>query len=537
MRVLYAMQCEVSPALGQAPATCTLELRQALVGWIKDRLSSQWKVSSPDCPTFSEQSETTEPAPLHRISATLQSSDDTELGSIEWVHPHDGDPEVSWLTTAIVARRGGQIEISVVIRLRYESFTLTPLDFEVGPPRAVRDLIQRFDCRIRDIPLSVTGGSIGDEEVAELVEVLVAQSRRVPIIVVSTDPYTERYLIDPKALQNSVAGHAVVLALKDKWSAFRLTDAVGKQLSVYNGAVRLYWPGFGLDADPYDHPLFLPMRIQEGDPARFGRDVFSTINAVAALRFVEGATIRAARLHFQDIRAKETDQLRTQLLEMSQAGEANDPEWIKELQRAWDSEKELAAKVESLNQENAELSESLRAQKQSFAAIQRYRIDDASVGPDLAALQEVDSIPAALSVARDRCSLPAGRLVFLDRVTDTAENSPYKQPEKVLELLEALNTIAMQWSAARGALGPGGWKGALAAKGFVYKPRISQTTATSWGEDYTYTYDGARLLFEEHVTLGAGDPNTCASVHWIRDDARWVLVIGHVGRHLRNTST
>jgi hypothetical protein len=66
---------------------------------------------------------------------------------------------------------------------------------------------------------------------------------------------------------------------------------------------------------------------------------------------------------------------------------------------------------------------------------------------------------------------------------------------------------------------------------------ISDTTRTKFGKDYAFEYDGAKQLFEPHITLGSGDANSCASIHFILDQAREKIIVGHVGRHLPNTKT
>jgi hypothetical protein len=83
----------------------------------------------------------------------------------------------------------------------------------------------------------------------------------------------------------------------------------------------------------------------------------------------------------------------------------------------------------------------------------------------------------------------------------------------------------------------GSWKQMMEAHGFEWAEHVSQTSRTKWAGDYSFQYRGERRLFEEHVTLGAGQPDTCISVHVLRDDDEGKLVIGHVGRHLTNMSS
>lgn len=82
----------------------------------------------------------------------------------------------------------------------------------------------------------------------------------------------------------------------------------------------------------------------------------------------------------------------------------------------------------------------------------------------------------------------------------------------------------------------GTWKLAFQRRGFDYKDDISQTTRTKFGTEYTFVYEGKKLLFEKHITEGAKQANKCFSIHMYRDEARRKIVIGHVGRHLTNTS-
>ena len=79
-------------------------------------------------------------------------------------------------------------------------------------------------------------------------------------------------LIDPNALQSSLLGVSHVFVVGSE-ASFDLTRAVGKELSTFHSAVRLYKPGFlSLESNPYEHPLFLPKRIIEwadSGPASF----------------------------------------------------------------------------------------------------------------------------------------------------------------------------------------------------------------------------------------------------------------------------
>lgn len=126
-------------------------------------------------------------------------------------------------------------------------------------------------------------------------------------------------------------------------------------------------------------------------------------------------------------------------------------------------------------------------------------------------------------------------LVILDSAVHSAQDSPYQHPQRVAELFEALDELVRRWQ-KDGKLGQS-WKPALKELGFEYSDNISMTTRGKYADDYAFLYEGRKRLFENHVTIGAKQPESCLSVHWIRDDKKKVLVVGSCGRHGKNTSS
>ena len=66
---------------------------------------------------------------------------------------------------------------------------------------------------------------------------------------------------------------------------------------------------------------------------------------------------------------------------------------------------------------------------------------------------------------------------------------------------------------------------------------ISNTTRTKFRMHYEFDYQGRKQIFEPHITIGSGDANSCASIHFIFDQPLSKMVIAHVGKHLPNTKT
>lgn len=137
-------------------------------------------------------------------------------------------------------------------------------------------------------------------------------------------------------------------------------------------------------------------------------------------------------------------------------------------------------------------------------------------------------------VMETRC-VPGGPLEFLPRAIESAEASPFGRPDEVHALLTALADVAEEWRRNKGVLGQS-FHQALAARGYGEKA-VSETVRNRHRAEYLATWRGESILLEPHWTLGAGSANTCLSVHWFRDPRSLTLVVGHCGRHLRNTMT
>lgn len=142
------------------------------------------------------------------------------------------------------------------------------------------------------------------------------------------------------------------------------------------------------------------------------------------------------------------------------------------------------------------------------------------------------SVAEAVDAVKREIVRPDGPLVLLDRVVESAADCPYRRPCRIYACLMALHRVAEQWRRNHGVLGKEGWRSALEREGIAYRARISQTARGTCGDLYRFRYRGQRILFQEHTTFGAKGCHTCASIHWIRDAERLVVVVGHCGRHL-----
>jgi hypothetical protein len=143
---------------------------------------------------------------------------------------------------------------------------------------------------------------------------------------------------------------------------------------------------------------------------------------------------------------------------------------------------------------------------------------------------------AAFQAARDEFGGIGSGVVFTDHAAGSAEDSPFLRPDDVHDAFRALWTAVQEWRrSADGGMGIT-FKELLRQQGYDEK-RCSGTAIGNSRSEYTMPFRGRIVEIDLHMTLGSGNPNTCLSIHWWRDEHTRELVVAHCGRHLSNTLT
>ena len=547
MRTVYAIQFGVDPAVtGDVSSAKTLvnSLVDHAESWIARKYQRDWGLHV----QLALDGESKSPREKHAFRGERAVLGDQELVTIDWKHPHEdrddparSDDTVLWHTVVTIARVGADVEFSLVIRLSSLGFVVKPVAFTIGRPRLVEDLVTTLSCSIRSERIEVQSHPLKADQVAAFVETkLLSPDRRLPIVVVSPELFSEQPSVSPDELATSVLGFANVVKLQDKWAAFKLTDSIGKPLSCYDGAVRMYWPGLARTDDPFSHPLYLQeqIRFREGRGQPLGKHLFRFLTAVSVFRFAEGDVTRSARSAIETARNAEIEELRKNL----KAGVLDPTERERALEDAWkDNERlnaELASKQEVLQQREeqiATLTEDLEAQTALWNEYHRSYAQEPQ--RDIVARAEPEGPIRSVLEAAERASKRfADNLTFLENAFVAAKESPFQRPERVFEALQAIDEVCGEWRKSLGeGKSMGTWREAFLRRGFEYKDDISQTTSAKFGHKYTFVYENQKRLFDKHLTEGAKQPQKCFSVHMYCDETKRKIVIGHVGRHLPNT--
>lgn len=521
MRTVYATTLEVGSGSDVATAL------EAVGMWIEDWYRRR-RFPVDVFESLNAGDSTISPADGHNISVRHYRNEeqpDTSLIDLCWSYPDQYDKSLGWVITLSLLRREKGLQLSIDVAVTGLKLVISPARFKLGSPRVIRDLSRLRSVQIGGYPYNLAAEIVGAEHVEVLVSELKDSSRPYPVVLVSKRLADEMPLIDLGFLADRLAGVAKIYELADKWAAFRLTEELGKVFSCFGGAVRLYWPGFTTEDKPTNHPLWMPWQFKDADATENALALLcNMIFEASAFRHVEPMSIsefrsaseRQMRELARSSRTKTEDELLDDLVEMEQKLRAEE------------------AKSAQLAQDNKTL-------RDNVAALMSYEAwGDAAPGAQSDAPSSV-SEPAKADTVVQAVQIAAASskfIRFLEAAYSSASDSPYKQPERVLEALQALEEVAALWAhSVDTGESTGSVRSLFKERGFEYADDISQTTKGKWGDQYTATYDGQELDIAPHITLGAKQPETCISIHWAWHKAEKVAIVAHVGRHKTNTKT
>ncbi len=457
----------------------------------------------------------------HSLFSSVYEDGDERVVRILWSFPDDNDQGLRWANEVRVGHFDHRCGVEHLISIESVQYSVSPAKLLFGSPRAIRDICTKTPAYIGEMQVRAEPYTLQQSGLNDLLELLTSDMRRLPVVLLSPYAQGQPNQIDPTKLARNLAGVAVVVRIDDPEVTWDFANEVGRQLSCFNGAARIYWPGFSKTSDPRNHRLFFGAWIEQVGSEAAGRTIERAIFAVATFRYVPDG--RIADL----IRRVEAAERQKLLLEKKETGDDFLAEYERDLARLDDAGK----RVEELEAEVA----NLKANHQVLFAAG----SSASVELDDIGTTEEDSFPsvlAAAQAAKDRFK----NIEMLDSAISAAADSPFQRPYDVFKALSDLHEIVDVWAQNRIENGSGGdLLNHLRERGWGKRSsmHISDTTLGKLRTHYEFEYQGRRQLFEPHITIGSGDPNSCASIHFSFDQQRLKMIVGHVGKHLPNTKT
>lgn len=509
MRELYACQLD----LRETPdATPVLDLAQEWVG-----RGSETEVDTIRTLGTSPM----DTASGHQLYVALESEarSDNREWTLSWRRPDESDAALRWRILIASGPSPANPELTrFALRVRLERdgtrFQLAPLGHSFNAPAIVRTLLREHEAFDAGERLQPTYVERRASDISAIVALLEDPARQLPVVVVTRAPSPD-HPVDAGMLARNVAGLAHVYVLSTHLAALALTDELGREASVWGGGVRLYWPRFSRQDDPFRHRLWTRRRVES--TRDFPEMLLTTLGSLAAARVPEHPVVAKARARRRPDQASD-DTLPTSVREWVDLLEASEAEAVVSAEDA------RAALADALT-EKAQLEAELASVRDAFGQFQAA-VEDESPEPT-ADLDQL-TVAEAFRLAVDE----AGKHVtYLPPATDSVEEfASYKVPRRLYEALTSISDAADAWQA--GTLGPG-FGQFFADRGYDFSQNNPAASDRRTKAQYVRTYNGRKVSMEPHLKVDqATSPDQCLRVYWYRDDDGKLLVIGHVGRHL-----
>ncbi|MFN4362085.1 MAG: hypothetical protein ACK4F4_15310 [Hylemonella sp.] len=381
-----------------------------------------------------------------------------------------------------------------------------------------------------------------DEEIAELVALLERPDREADVLVIALPEKSTSIgdaILSIDRVGSQLQGVAHVIGISGDASFF-LTDRVGKELSVFRQAVRVYRPGFRSWVDqPSNHPLFLPNRIQnwasegaiefenwliEQTLARtvygIGREdrlpAFNTVRQLAAqaerssLKTSGGSDADMIKLFEQD-----NDQLRNELKEQKEQYDG--------LLATADLERSQAEQAASA------------ARSQALERLHRIRILEQrlkEISP-----QRSTPIPSSIEGFEDWCKENlVGAVEVVGRAIQAVRKSDFHDPQFIYRslLLMRDHYVPMRVEGTRERRDA--YQSAL--RDLQLEESLTGDGVKYATEQYSVSYGGSRRALDRHLKgSNSRDRRYGFRLYFFWDEEGEVVVVGWLPTHLDNRLT
>jgi hypothetical protein len=378
-------------------------------------------------------------------------------------------------------------------------------------------------------------------DVDDLVDLLEDPARRCPAVVValpegSTD--SAQAVIDAGELSRKVLGAAHVFVITGP-ATFHLTDRMGREMSVFRAAVRLYRPGFNRGRDqPVRHPLFLPERVRGwGDDgatgfARYLRDqvlatsvrgshreddlpAFRTVRQMAAQRERDEARQRGGSAdEMLDLYKDDNERLQRELVEQLEYYDS-------EVKRA-QSEREQAQQ------------EAQEARGQLLALRERVRALEKAVKGGTAQAQATPIPEQFDDLSTWAQEYLSGFVVVHNRAAQGAKKSEFTDPPLAYKALLLLRDLYVPMRVEGGKERKEAFEAAARELGLENSP-VGEAVK-QYPAEYTVNFGGLPRTIDWHLKKGdSREPRHCFRLYYFWDEDSQCVVVGWLTSHLRNS--
>jgi hypothetical protein len=537
LRGAYSVVRSVSQVVLQLrgkPGADAFELaRNVVVGWIKNRAGRPLP-----------------PEALKGESFDLEDVGSQRTAAVAIEHPRywaarldDSDKDVprrDWVTEVGIAEHANK---DALFGSRLHCVTIgEDRPFDPSIPGFVRIIVERVpNVRVEGRTISLDPWLVETEDDVEaLTACMTNPGRRLDLIVCalpegSEDLATATVRADQIHTRTLGSAHVAVITGP---ASFFLSDRVGKEFSVFRGAVRTYRSGFDPKLDePFRHPLAVPERIVEWPEG--GREGYE--------RFLIGQTlVRAAAGRDSDKQLPPFTEVRrvaAQLkLDSARSAGSSDTDLLRLAEEENASlrdalEKDRATYQGLVDQYEQERDLTTEEAQQAHAASAHLRHRIRALETRLKSQAPVVSkvpIPASLddfeSWCRDHLS---GSVEVHNRAIQAVKKSRYEDIALIYKALLVLRDGYVPMKREGGMDKKDLFERQCGDLGMSEEPTFSGNRWGEEGDTYKVRYAGRPRLLDRHLKKGTGrDERYCFRLYFFWDEDSEQVVVGWLPSHL-----
>lgn len=430
-----------------------------------------------------------------------------------------------WTTEVVIGYQPGSGSALFSLRL----LVGTPeeeLRVEPAVPGLVRQVSTACGLTVSGIRLDGSPWQITSQSDAEELTIRLADpNRSIPYVVCSVAEGEVRPRIDVALLAKTTLGIARVVVVPPAHT-WVLTQQFGKPLSVFNGAVRAYMPGFSDDANPYTHRLMLldPPNAQSQNRAA----VFSLRWLVAnesVRRFQLGAevvpfsVVRAAGFDIETARLQRSGSAATEQLKAAQLQINALKDDLRRSQESeqWLSDEHKAAEEKALTLEQQFRTSQYRIQQLLAQIKERGGEPDSGI-----------ETPTSWVGFADWCDEHlVGRITLSSRARRDLKGATFDDPSLAAR---CLLWLANEYRDSR----------INGSTGDLRKPLEEGIRNDRCGADsFEFGWNGKNVLVEWHIKNGGNtrDPVRCLRIYYFWDEEMQSVTIVSMPGHIRTGAT
>jgi hypothetical protein len=462
----------------------------------------------------------------HELESILAETPAAKAWGIQVSHPDQEDRNLCWTTEiSILEPADHQCYCACSLWMGRSDGVMLRARRSVSRPRIVEKILTTFGgggfFPLFNRPIALN--NIGTEA-QRFVGILENPKRTHPVVLVSRTSDADRVLVDVSRLSSHLATLAHVVVCENSHVSHLLGLSLPPRINVFDGGLRLYWPGFRRFSSPAEHPVWKPEVVRELN-LRHEMTLPGEI-----LKVLSEVAVHNVHQHFCSWdRLK--DLSRRQAIDEAKAAGRQD-----ELFDLFEQDNvKLTEQLRSLRQEIAVKAEELQRAK-LLAETYRYALEDRKAGrnEDLTSLPP-SSVEEAIDRTRDEFN---PELVFALNSKSEIKNSAFDDPEALLQAFTWLATT--YWKARAGEESCSNLDGSLreALPGWSYSGGQSEITLGRYREWYRCSVDGRIFELGEHIRRGvSSDPRETIRIAFTWEKAGKRVVIGYIGQHQKNAAS